>query len=285
MRVLVTGAAGQLGQDLMDELICRGFDAVGIDREQADITDAGQVKRVIEQVRPDVVIHGAAYTAVDKAEDNRELCYQVNVLGTRAVARACRRLGAKMIFISTDYVFDGQGQMFFQPDDPKNPINYYGLTKSQAEDEIRNTLEQYFIVRVSWLFGVNGANFVKTMIRLGKERSDLNVVCDQVGSPTYSFDVARLLCDMLASDRYGVYHVTNEGVCSWAEFAREIMTQAGLHAVVHPIPSEQFPSRAKRPANSRMSKNKLDENGFARLPGWHDALKRYIGELKENNLL
>ena len=285
MKVLVTGVKGQLGYDVTRHLQKRNIPLKGVDVEDFDLTDAQAVQTALLAYAPDVVVHCAAYTAVDKAEDNRELCYQVNVLGTRAVARACRELDAKMIFISTDYVFDGQGQAFFQPDDPKHPINYYGLTKSQAEDEIRNTLEKYFIVRVSWLFGINGANFVKTMLRLGKERSDLNVVCDQIGSPTYSFDVARLLCDMLTTDRYGIYHATNEGVCSWAEFAQEIMMQAGLTAVVHPIPSEQFPSRAKRPANSRMSKNKLDDNGFARLPGWHDALKRYIGELKENDLL
>jgi len=285
MKVLVTGVKGQLGYDVVKRLNELDIECKGVDIEDFDLTDENAVMNGISEYVPDAVIHCAAYTAVDKAEDNRELCYNVNVLGVRNVAKACSELNAKMIYISTDYVFDGKGDSFFKPDDRKDPVNYYGETKSLGEDEVTALLNKYFIVRISWVFGINGANFVKTMIRLGKEHESINVVCDQFGSPTYTRDLAILLCNMVQSERYGIYHATNEGVCSWAEFAAQIMTDAELNCTVNKITSDCYPARAKRPSNSRMSKNKLDENGFKRLPGWHDALKRYIEELKKNEVL
>ena len=280
MRVLVTGAAGQLGQDLMDELICRGFDAVGIDREQADITDAGQVKRVIEQVRPDVVIHGAAYTAVDKAESERERCYAINVTGTENVALACAEIGAAMVYISTDYVFPGVGEAFQKTDAEKRPINYYGETKSLGEDAAARALDRLYIVRTSWVFGARGQNFVKTMVRLGTERDTLSVVADQIGSPTYTRDLARLLTDLIGTERYGVYHATNEGTCSWYEFACAIMEQFRLSCDVRPVATADYVTAARRPLNSRLSKDCLDEIGLSRLPHWKDALVRYAAEVR-----
>ena len=285
MKVLVTGVKGQLGYDVVKRLKELGIQCKGVDIEDFDLTDENAVMNGISAYEPDAVVHCAAFTAVDKAEDMRELCYNVNVLGVRNVAMACREIDAKMVYISTDYVFEGQGTRFFNPDDDKHPINYYGETKSLGEDEVTRLLSKFFIVRISWVFGINGANFVKTMIRLGKEKEELNVVGDQIGSPTYTRDLAVLLCDMIQTEKYGIYHATNEGICSWAEFASEIMKQAGLSMKINSITSDKYPSKAKRPFNSRMSKNKLDENGFVRLPGWHDALKRYIEELKENNLL
>lgn len=277
--VLVTGVNGQLGFDVIRRLAELKIPYQGVDIQDFDLTDREATVKYITACHPDAVVHCAAYTAVDKAEDNREVCRRVNAEGTRNVALACREIDAKMIYISTDYVFDGRGTAFFQPDDRKDPINFYGLTKSDGEDQVKELLKKYFIVRISWVFGINGANFVKTMLRLAENHDTLNVVNDQVGSPTYTRDLAVLLCDMLQTEKYGVYHATNEGVCSWADFAQEIMRLSGAQTVIHPIPSSEYPARAKRPANSRMSKNKLDENGFARLPGWHDALKRYLTEL------
>ncbi len=282
MKVLVTGVKGQLGYDVVKRLNELNIECKGVDIDDFDLTDENAVLDGICGYEPDVVVHCAAYTAVDKAEDMRELCYNVNVLGVRNVAKACKKLDAKMVYISTDYVFDGQGTSFFEPDQKKDPINYYGETKSLGEDEVTSALKKFFIIRISWVFGLNGGNFVKTMIRLGKEREELNVVSDQIGSPTYTKDLSVLICDMIQSEKYGIYHATNEGVCSWAQFAQQIMTDAGLMTKINPITSDQYPSKAKRPFNSRMSKNKLDDNGFSRLPGWHDALKRYIKELKDN---
>ena len=279
MLVLVTGVNGQLGFDVIRRLAELKIPYQGVDIQDFDLTDREATEKYITDCHPDAVVHCAAYTAVDKAEDNREVCRNVNAEGTRNVALACQKIDAKMIYISTDYVFDGRGTSFFQPDDRKDPINFYGLTKSEGEDQVKELLKKYFIVRISWVFGINGANFVKTMLRLAENHDALNVVNDQIGSPTYTRDLAVLLCDMLQTEKYGVYHATNEGVCSWADFAQEIMRLSGAQTVIHPIPSSEYPSRAKRPANSRMSKNKLDENGFARLPGWHDALKRYLTEL------
>ena len=279
MLVLVTGVNGQLGFDVIRRLAELKIPYQGVDIQDFDLTDREATEKYITDCHPDAVVHCAAYTAVDKAEDNREVCRNVNAEGTRNVALACQKIDAKMIYISTDYVFDGRGTSFFQPDDRKDPINFYGLTKSEGEDRVKELLTKYFIVRISWVFGINGANFVKTMLRLAENHDALNVVNDQIGSPTYTRDLAVLLCDMLQTEKYGVYHATNEGVCSWADFAQEIMRLSGAQTVIHPIPSSEYPSRAKRPANSRMSKNKLDENGFARLPGWHDALKRYLTEL------
>ncbi|MEW4411235.1 dTDP-4-dehydrorhamnose reductase [Clostridium sp. AN503] len=281
MRVLVTGAKGQLGTDLMNELKKRGLEGIGVDVEEMDITDAAICKSVISQSKADAVIHCAAYTAVDAAEDDVERCRRINGEGTRNVAAACRDAGVKMMYISTDYVFDGEGTRPWEPDDERNPLNVYGLTKCEGELAVEELLDQYFTVRIAWVFGVAGKNFIKTMLRLGKERGAVSVVDDQVGSPTYTYDLARLLVDMIQTDKYGRYHATNEGLCSWYEFAKEIFHQAGMDDVkVTPVSSDQFPAKAKRPANSRMSKAKLTENGFELMPTWQDALSRFLKEIE-----
>lgn len=281
MKVLVTGAKGQLGTDLMNELAKRGLEGVGVDVEEMDITDADACKRVISAAGVDAVIHCAAYTAVDAAEDNVELCRKINGEGTRNVAQACRDADVKMMYISTDYVFDGQGSRPWEPDDERHPLNVYGETKYEGELAVEELLERYFTVRIAWVFGVAGKNFIKTMLRLGKERGAVSVVDDQVGSPTYTYDLARLLVDMVQTDKYGRYHATNEGLCSWYEFAKEIFRQAGMSDVkVTPVSSDEFPAKATRPSNSRMSKEKLTENGFELLPTWQDALSRFLGEIE-----
>ncbi len=285
MRILVTGAKGQLGQDLMAELAARGLTGIGVDVEDMDITDASACAEVIAGERPDAVIHCAAYTAVDAAEDNLELCRRVNAEGTRNIAKVCRDLDIRMMYISTDYVFNGQGERPWEPDDFREPLNVYGLTKYEGEIAVEQNLEKYFIVRIAWVFGLHGKNFVRTMLRLGRERGAVSVVNDQIGSPTYTPDLARLLADMIQTEKYGRYHATNEGLCSWYEFACEIFRQAGMTDVkVTPVDSAGFPAKAKRPFNSRMSKEKLTENGFARLPAWQDALGRYLAALKENGM-
>ena len=280
MKVLVTGVKGQLGYDVVKELEKRGMEAVGVDIEEMDITDAASVEKVITDAAPDAVIHCAAYTAVDAAEDNAELCRKVNAEGPQNIANVCKRLDIPMIQISTDYVFDGMGEQLWQPEDKREPVSVYGQTKYEGELAVQNTLEKYFIVRIAWVFGVNGKNFVKTMLNLGKTRDKLTVVCDQFGSPTYTYDLARLLVDMVQTDKYGVYHATNEGFCSWYDFACEIFKQAGIEVEVVPVTSDQYPTKAKRPFNSRMSKDKLEENGFERLPAWQDALGRYLQEIE-----
>lgn len=280
MRVLVTGAKGQLGTDLMNELKKQGLEGIGVDVEEMDITDAAACQRVISGANVDAVIHCAAYTAVDAAEDHVELCRKINGEGTRNVAVACRDAGVKMMYISTDYVFDGQGTRPWEPDDERAPLNVYGLTKYEGELAVEELLERYFTVRIAWVFGVAGKNFIKTMLRLGKEHGAVSVVDDQIGSPTYTYDLARLLVDMIQTDKYGRYHATNEGLCSWYEFAKEIFHQAGMDEVsVTPVSSDQFPAKAVRPSNSRMSKEKLTESGFVRLPSWQDALGRYLREI------
>lgn len=282
MRVLVTGVKGQLGYDVMNELSKRGIEGIGVDVEEMDITDAAACQSVIAQAEPDAVIHCAAYTAVDAAEDNMELCRRVNAEGTRNIAKVCAKLDIKMMYISTDYVFNGTGERPWEPDDHREPLNVYGLTKYEGEIAVEQNLQKYFIVRIAWVFGVNGKNFIKTMLRLGKERGAVSVVDDQVGSPTYTYDLARLLVDMIQTEKYGRYHATNEGLCSWYEFACEIFRQAGMDEVqVSPVSSDQFPAKAKRPFNSRMSKEKLSENGFERLPSWQDALGRYLKALEQ----
>lgn len=282
MRVLVTGAKGQLGTDLMNELDRQGLEGIGVDVEEMDITDAAACQKVISEANVDAVIHCAAYTAVDAAEDNVDLCRRINGDGTRNVAQACRDAGVKMMYISTDYVFDGQGTRPWEPDDRRDPLNVYGETKYEGELAVEELLDRYFTVRIAWVFGVAGKNFIKTMLRLGKERGAVSVVNDQIGSPTYTYDLARLLVDMIQTDRYGRYHATNEGLCSWYEFACEIFRQAGMDGVkVTPVTSEAFAAKAKRPSNSRMSKEKLTENGFKRLPSWQDALGRFLKEIGE----
>ena len=280
MKVLVTGVKGQLGYDVVNELEKRGHEAVGVDIQEMDITDAESVKAVIGEAAPDAVIHCAAYTAVDAAEDNVDICRKVNADGTQYIANMCKTLDIPMIYISTDYVFDGQGERPWLPDDDRAPLNVYGQTKYEGELAVQNTLDKYFIVRIAWVFGVNGKNFIKTMLNLGKTRDKLTVVNDQFGSPTYTYDLARLLVDMIQTDKYGIYHATNEGICTWYEFACEIFRQTGLKVEVSPVTADQYPAKAKRPSNSRMSKEKLDENGFERLPSWQDALGRYLKEIQ-----
>ena len=218
--------------------------------------------------------------AVDKAEEELEKVRAVNAGGPRNIAAACREIDAKLLYISTDYVFPGTGERFYEPEDPTGPLGAYGATKLEGEQAVQELLEKYFIVRISWVFGKNGNNFVKTMLRLAETRRELNVVCDQIGSPTYTADLAPLLCDMVMTDKYGIYHATNEGVCSWAEFAREIFRLAGKDVTVQPVPTSAYPTRAVRPLNSRMSKDKLEKMGFSRLPDWQDALRRYLQELE-----
>lgn len=281
MKVLVTGAKGQLGTDLMNELEKRGIESIGVDVQEMDITDREACMRVISESKADAVIHCAAYTAVDAAEDNVDLCRKINGEGTRNVALACQATGAKMMYISTDYVFDGQGTRSWEPDDNRSPLNVYGQTKYEGELAVEELVEKFFTVRIAWVFGVAGKNFIKTMLRLGKERGAVSVVDDQVGSPTYTYDLARLLVDMIQTDYYGRYHATNEGFCSWYGFACEIFRQAGMDEVkVTPVSSDQFPVKAVRPANSRMSKAKLAENGFEPLPTWQDALGRFLKEIE-----
>lgn len=281
MRVLVTGVKGQLGFDVVRELEKRGHAAIGTDVDNMDITDAAAVYQVIADTKPDAVIHCAAYTAVDAAEDNVDLCRRINAAGTEHIARTCKEFDIKMLYISTDYVFDGEGTHFWQPDDARSPLNIYGQTKYEGELAVESLLEKYYIVRIAWVFGLNGKNFIKTMLSLGKTRDHLTVVNDQIGSPTYTYDLAKLLVDMIETDKYGRYHATNEGICSWYDFACEIFKQAGYdHITVTPVSASEYPAKAKRPSNSRMSKDKLTENGFAKLPTWQDALSRYLQELE-----
>ena len=280
MKVLVTGVKGQLGYDVVNELTKRGHEFVGVDIDEMDITDGEACRRVITEAAPDAVIHCAAYTAVDAAEDNEDLCRRVNADGTRNIALVCRDLDIKMVYISTDYVFDGQGTRPWEPDDARDPLNVYGVTKCEGEMAVEELVKKFFIVRIAWVFGVNGKNFIKTMLRLGQARGAVSVVDDQIGSPTYTYDLARLLVDMTESEHYGRYHATNEGFCSWYEFACEIFKQAGMAEVkVTPVDSSQFPAKAKRPMNSRMDKSKLAANGFEPLPAWQDALGRYLKEI------
>lgn len=280
MKILVTGVRGQLGYDVVQEGESRGLEMFGTDVDNMDITDAGQVKRVIEEYKPDAVIHCAAYTAVDAAEDNQELCRKINVDGTRNIAEVCKDMDIPMMYFSTDYIFDGQGENFWKEDDPKKPLNVYGQTKYEGELAVQELAEKYFILRISWVFGVNGNNFIKTMLRVGPQRGEVGVVADQIGSPTYTYDLAKLVIDMIQTDKYGAYHVTNEGICSWYEFACEIFKQAGLDVKVNPLTTAEYPAKAARPFNSRMSKDKLINAGFDMLPSWQDALERYLRTLR-----
>ena len=282
MRVLVTGVKGQLGFDVVKELEKRGHTAIGVDVEEMDITDTMAVEQMITHTMTDAVVHCAAYTAVDAEEDNQGVCYKVNVEGTENIAKVCKKCDIKMIYISTDYVFDGKGTRPWEPDDTiTEPLNTYGMSKYQGEQVVRKYLEKFYIVRIAWVFGVNGKNFVKTMLRLGEENGAVKVVNDQFGSPTYTADLAVLLVDMVEVNRFGIYHATNEGFCSWYDFACEIFKAANMQVEVTPVSAEEFPAKAKRPENSRMSKDKLDINGFRRLPSWQNATARYVKELKK----
>lgn len=301
MKVFVTGVAGQLGYDVMNELLGRGHQAIGSDLApeyavkdgsaasapyvSMDITDEARVTEVLNEVRPDAVIHCAAWTAVDLAEDEDKLplVRAINAGGTRNIAAACKALGCKLLYLSTDYVFSGQGETPWDPDcGDFRPLNVYGQTKLEGEQAIRDMLQNYFIVRIAWVFGVNGKNFIKTMLRLGKTHDTVRVVCDQIGTPTYTYDLARLLVDMIETEKYGCYHATNEGgYISWYDFTCEIFRQANLSTQVIPVTTAEYgQSRAARPFNSRLDKSKLTANGFTPLPVWQDALKRYLREIE-----
>lgn len=288
MRVLVTGVKGQLGYDVVNELKKRNHESVGVDIEEMDITDAKSVDSVMSAVNPNAVIHCAAWTAVDAAEDeaNRETVRRVNVAGTQNIANVCKKLGCKMMYISTDYVFNGQGVDPWMPDcKDYSPLSVYGQTKLDGELSVVNTLDQYFIVRIAWVFGINGKNFIKTMLSLSEKYETLRVVNDQIGTPTYTYDLARLLVDMIETNKYGYYHATNEGgYISWADFAKEIFNQIGKSTNVIPVTTAEYGiSKAARPFNSRLDKSKLVENGFRPLPIWQDALSRYLKELEHQN--
>lgn len=282
MKVFVTGVKGQLGYDVVNELEKRGHTAIGVDIEDLDITDAAAVDKMITEAAPEAVIHCAAWTAVDAAEDNEEKCRQVNVNGTENIAKVCKKLNCKMMYISTDYIFDGKGTRPWEPDDPvTTPLNVYGQTKYEGELAVRNNVEKFFIVRIAWVFG-KGKNFIKTMLNLGKTHDHLTVVNDQYGTPTYTYDLARLLVDMIETDKYGNYHATNEGgYITWYDFACEIFRQADMDVDVEPVSSAQYAAKAKRPENSRMNKQKLVDNGFEPLPDWKDALRRYLGTVEK----
>ena len=300
MKVFVTGVAGQLGYDVVNELCSRGHEVIASDvigewngnvpYVSLDITDALAVERVILDVMPDVIVHCAAWTAVDAAEDesNQGKVKAINVDGTQNMADAAKRVNAKMVYISTDYVFDGQGTEPWQPDCKEYaPLNVYGQTKLDGEQAVANTLEKYFIVRIAWVFGLNGKNFIKTMLQVGKNHAQVRVVNDQIGTPTYTYDLARLLADMIETDKYGYYHATNEGgYISWHDFTKEIYRQAGMNTEVLPVTTAEYGcSKAARPFNSRLDKTKLVASGFEPLPSWQDALGRYLQELKKQGEL
>ena len=307
MKVFVTGVCGQLGHDVMNELAKRGYEGVGSDIQEAyagvadgtavttapyvslDITDQAAVEKVIIEIHPDVIVHCAAWTAVDMAEDDDKVAKvrAINAGGTQNIANVAKAIDAKMVYISTDYVFDGQGETPWKPDcKDYKPMNVYGQTKLEGELAVANTLSKYFIVRIAWVFGKNGKNFIKTMLKVGKNHDEVKVVNDQIGTPTYTFDLARLLVDMIETDKYGYYHATNEGgYISWYDFTKEIYKVAGYKTKVIPVTTEEYGlSKAARPFNSRLDKSKLVENGFTPLPTWQDALRRYIDELDMENL-
>lgn len=278
MKVLVTGASGQLGHDVVKVLGERGFAVLAPSHAEMDITDRASVDSYFDTFEPDAVMHCAAYTAVDRAEDEPELCRKVNVEGTRNLAENCARSDIPMMYVSTDYVFDGTGDGFWEVGDPTNPINVYGLSKRDGENEVLK-LSKHYVIRISWVFGINGNNFVKTMIRLSQTRDEINVVDDQCGSPTYTPDLAVLMADMVVSEKYGIYHARNEGVCTWYGFAKEIFRFAGSEIKVNPITSDQYPMKARRPMNSRLSVSSLKDAGFNMLPDWHDSLARFMNQL------
>lgn len=284
MRVLVTGGNGQLGTDVLEELKKNGHIVLAPDSKEMDITDLTSVTNVFAMFKPEVVIHCAAYTAVDLAEDESVLCRNVNTVGTEHIALCCKKADCKLIYISTDYIFDGNGKHPWEPDDQtKGPVNVYGLTKYEGELAVKRLLTKFYIVRISWVFGLHGANFVKTMLRLGTSHKELSVVDDQYGAPTYTKDLAVLLSEMAVREEYGTYHACNTGETTWYEFAKKIFEFARMSEVtVNPVASEAFPTKAKRPHNSRMSTEKLKQHGFLQLPDWKDALKRFLIELKEN---
>ena len=279
MKILVTGVTGQLGYDCVKQLKEAGHEVQGVSSKEFPLTEPLKMEAYLRKFKPEAVIHCAAYTAVDKAEDEPETCRAVNAEGTRNLARLCKELDAKLIYISTDYVFPGTGEKPYAEDAPTAPVNVYGASKLAGEEAVREILDKYFIVRISWVFGYNGKNFIRTMLKLAESHDKLTVVDDQVGSPTYTRDLAVLLAEMVESDKYGTYHATNEGFCSWADLAIETFRQAGAKVEVERVTSDKFPTKAVRPHNSRMSKAALDRAGFQRLPRWQDAVGRYLIEL------
>ncbi|MGD1816193.1 MAG: dTDP-4-dehydrorhamnose reductase [Pleomorphochaeta sp.] len=277
MKVLVTGVKGQLGFDVIKRLKISNIECFGVDIEDFDITNYEQTINYISNYNPTVVVHCAAYTAVDRAEEDKEKCFNINVNGTKNIAKACKINNCKMVYISTDYIFDGQGETPFEVNDIPNPINYYGETKYLGEKEVISILDEYYIIRISWVFGINGNNFIKTMLRLAETKDEILVVSDQIGSPTYTYDLSRLIVDIIQEDKYGIYHATNEGFCSWYEFACEIFKQANINIKVNPIKTEDYKTLAKRPMNSRLSKKSIQ--GYELLPKWENALQRFFEEL------
>lgn len=280
LKFMVTGFDGQLGHDVALKLKDCDLEVVAPERDEFDLSDPKQVREYIINQKPDVIIHCAAYTAVDKAEDENDLCYMVNVDGTRIIAETASKIKAKFVYISSDYVFDGLGEEPHDEDKETSPINYYGLTKELGEKIVREKIKDHFIIRTSWVYGVNGNNFVRTMLRLAQSKNEISVVSDQIGAPTYSKDLAELIVSLVQTDKYGTYHGVNEGFCSWYDFAIAIFNQSGISIKVNPITTESYPTKATRPLNSRLSKVKLDSIGIERLPHWEDALARYIVELK-----
>ena len=281
MKYLVTGYKGQLGYDVVRELKKRNIadsDIYPMDINDMDITNRDEVMTKVNEIKPDVIFHNAAWTNVDGAEDMKEACEKVNYLGAKNMADAAKTVGAKIVYISTDYVFDGTKDGMYEIDDKPNPLSVYGKTKYQGEEAVRD-YEKHFIVRISWVFGINGKNFIRTMLKLSESRDEFNVVADQVGSPTYTVDLAKLLVDMVNTEKYGTYHANNEGFCSWAEFAKYIFDSSNIKMKVNPIPTKDYPQKATRPLNSKLSKKSLDDAGFDRLPDWMDAVNRYKEEL------
>jgi dTDP-4-dehydrorhamnose reductase len=278
MKVVVTGATGQLGQDVMKALVRKNHQAIGPDRQQLDITKEEEVSAFISEVKPDVILHCAAYTNVDAAEENEEVAYQVNAAGTEYLAKAAKLNGVKMMYISTDYVFDGTANEPYEVDEPTKPLGAYGRTKLAGEQLLQKHLEEFFIVRTAWVFGTYGNNFVKTMMRLGKERGKVGVVHDQVGSPTYAVDLAKFMVELMETEKYGIYHATNSGMCSWYEFAVEIFKQDNMIVTVNPLTSDQFPRPAARPKYSVLSKKRIEQQGLKPLRDWKEALAAYLAE-------
>jgi len=274
--ILVTGAGGQVGSAVALELKRQGRAFFATGKSELDITNRFKVFELIKSIKPISVVHCAAYTAVDAAEDDKETCMKVNSEGTKNIAEACREVGAEMIYISTDYVFDGQSQIPYETHSLTNPISVYGQSKLDGEKAVIDALDKFYIVRTSWVFGEGGKNFVKTILRLAAEKSEINVVGDQIGSPTYAFDLAVLLCDMIESKKYGIYHATNEGFCSWADFAHEIVELSSFACKINAITSDEYPSKASRPKNSSISKSSLIEQGFCELANWQNALLRHL---------
>ncbi len=277
--IIVTGAKGQLGGDVCKELKKRNLPFKGIDKDELDITDRYAVSNFFKNNSINAVIHCAAYVAVDKAEDERDLCFAINENGTQNLADECKHYGIKMLYISTDYVFNGDGNTPFLPDSPKAPLGVYGLSKSKGEDAVTNTLDKYFILRTSWVFGEKNTNFIATMLRLAETRNQVSVVSDQIGSPTYAKDLAVLICDMIVTDHYGIYHGTNDGFCSWYDLAVKTFEIADKKITVNPVTSKEYPTKAVRPLNSRLSKECISQNGFNRLPTWENAVERYLAHL------